>query len=120
MPSIQVRRASRHQDLQVLTVRGSIKGRLVGTTKLSSFDISVFDQLLFTMSLKPVEIWAHWGAPNPWKVCMILEALNLPYSLHYLEFSEVKTEQYLELTPNGRLPTIQDPNTGLTLWEVSQ
>lgn len=72
------------------------------------------------MSLKLVEIWAHWGAPNPWKVCMILEALNLPYSLHYLEFSEVKTEQYLELTPNGRLPTIQDPNTGLTLWEVGQ
>jgi glutathione S-transferase len=72
------------------------------------------------MSLTPLELWAHWGAPNPWKVCMILEVLNLPYKLHFLEFSDVKQPSYLALTPNGRLPTLQDPNTDLTLWEVSQ
>ena len=54
------------------------------------------------------------------KVCIILEELNLPYVIHELEFNEVKNESYLELNPNGRLPTIKDPNTGVTLWEVSQ
>ncbi|KAF2029157.1 glutathione S-transferase [Setomelanomma holmii] len=69
------------------------------------------------MSVAPIDVWAHWGAPNPWKVCMVLEVLEVPYNLHFLEFSEVKQDSYLALTPNGRLPTIKDPNTGLTLWE---
>ncbi|KAL1601167.1 Transcriptional regulator ure2 [Nothophoma quercina] len=69
------------------------------------------------MPSAPIKIWAHWGAPNPWKVCMILEALELPYTLQYLEFSEVKNEEYLLLTPNGRLPAMVDLNTGLSLWE---
>ncbi|KAL6405484.1 glutathione S-transferase [Ilyonectria robusta] len=34
-----------------------------------------------------------------------------------LEFSEVKNESYLKINPNGRLPAIKDPNTGITLWE---
>lgn len=51
---------------------------------------------------------------------MVLEELNLPYKMNQLEFSEVKTESYLKLTPNGRLPTLKDPNTGITLWEVRQ
>jgi glutathione S-transferase len=29
----------------------------------------------------------------------------------------VKQEPYTLLNPNGRLPTIEDPNTGMTLWE---
>lgn len=52
------------------------------------------------------------------KVCMILEELELPYAVHQLEFSQVKEEHYVKLNPNGRLPTIKDPNTGITLWEV--
>jgi glutathione S-transferase len=50
---------------------------------------------------------------------MILEELELPYIIHQLEFSQVKEEHYVKLNPNGRLPTIEDPNTGITLWEVS-
>lgn len=53
------------------------------------------------------------------KVCIILEELKLPYVIHQLEFSQVKEEHYVKLNPNGRLPTIKDPNTGITLWEVS-
>jgi glutathione S-transferase len=49
---------------------------------------------------------------------MILETLNLPYTIHYLELNEVKTDSYLAMTPNGRLPTLKDPNTGLVMWEV--
>lgn len=69
------------------------------------------------MSVKPIELWGHWGAPNPWKVAMVLAALDVPYKVNFLELNEVKTESYLKLTPNGRLPAIEDPNTGLTLWE---
>ncbi|KAL6699346.1 glutathione S-transferase [Trichoderma pleuroticola] len=69
------------------------------------------------MVFQPIEIWGHWGAPNPWKVCIILEELGLSYMIHQLEFSDVKAESYVKLNPNGRLPTIKDPNTGITLWE---
>lgn len=50
---------------------------------------------------------------------MLLEELKLPYELQIVEFTEVKLPEYLKLTPNGRLPTLEDPNTGITLWEVS-
>ncbi|KAJ4294131.1 glutathione S- transferase, nitrogen catabolite repression regulator [Kalmusia sp. IMI 367209] len=69
------------------------------------------------MSTEAIELWGHWGAPNPWKVCMVLEELGLPYTIHYRELSEVKNEDYLKINPNGRLPAIKDPNSGLTLWE---
>lgn len=49
---------------------------------------------------------------------MILEALGVLYTLHYLEFPEVKNESFLLVTPNGRLPALKDPNTGLILWEA--
>jgi glutathione S-transferase len=70
------------------------------------------------MTTQPLELWAHWGAPNPWKVCMIFEILKLPYTLHFLEFSEVKNDSHIALNPNGRLPTLKDLNTGIVLWEV--
>jgi hypothetical protein len=70
------------------------------------------------MPTQPLELWAHWGAPNPWKVCMIFEILALPYTLHFLEFNEVKNDSHITLNPNGRLPTLKDPNTGIVLWEV--
>ncbi|KAM0692553.1 hypothetical protein Q7P36_007107 [Cladosporium allicinum] len=69
------------------------------------------------MSIKPLTLWGHWGAPNPFKVCIVLEALGLPYGTRLLELSDVKQESYVKLNPNGRLPTLQDPNTGLDLSE---
>jgi glutathione S-transferase len=49
---------------------------------------------------------------------MVLEELQLPYKIQYKELAETKTEDYLQINPNGRLPAIKDPNSGLTLWEV--
>lgn len=49
---------------------------------------------------------------------MVLEELSLPYTVNKLEFNEVKQESYVALNPNGRLPTMHDPNTGITVWEV--
>lgn len=71
------------------------------------------------MSIKPLTLWGHWGAPNPFKVCIVLEVLGVPYETRLLELSEVKQKAYVELNPNGRLPTLRDPNTSMDLFEVS-
>ncbi|KAH8681453.1 glutathione S-transferase [Xylariales sp. PMI_506] len=68
-------------------------------------------------TMKPIILHGDAKAPNPWKVVMILEELELPYEHKFVDFALVKQEPYILLNPNGRLPTIEDPNTGLTLWE---
>lgn len=56
-------------------------------------------------ALKSITLWGHTGGPYPWKVAMILEELNAPYKIKFLELPEIKE------------PAIEDPNTGITLWE---
>lgn len=31
--------------------------------------------------------------------------------------AEIKQEPYTSLNPNGRVPTLEDPNTSIVLWE---
>jgi glutathione S-transferase len=66
--------------------------------------------------IKPIKVWGQSG-PNPVKIAMILKELSLPYEVVPVPFSDVKTPEYLAINPNGRLPSIHDPNTGITLWE---
>ncbi|KAL8823087.1 MAG: hypothetical protein Q9191_006192 [Dirinaria sp. TL-2023a] len=66
--------------------------------------------------LQPIRLWGHIG-PNPPKVSIILEELGLPYEITPMETSEVKNPEYVAINPNGRVPAIHDPNTGITLWE---
>lgn len=70
-------------------------------------------------NLKPLSLWTLGYSPNPWKVAIILEELGIPYEKNVVSMAGVKEEPYLSLNPNGRVPTIEDPNTGITLWEVS-
>lgn len=67
--------------------------------------------------LKPIKVWGQ-GGPNPPKVAMILEELSLPYEAIPFPFSDIKKPEYLTINPNGRLPSIHDPNTDITLWET--
>lgn len=69
------------------------------------------------MSLKPITLWGHDSGPNAWKVAMVLEELHVPYTVKLLEFPDMKKEPYEAINPNGRVPAIEDPNTGITLWE---
>lgn len=48
--------------------------------------------------------------PNGWKIAIALEELGLPYAVHALRLSQGEQKQawYLELNPNGRIPTIVD------------
>lgn len=67
-------------------------------------------------SIKPIKVYGEGGA-NPPKVVMILEELGLPYENIEVPYSEIKNPEYLKINPNGRIPSIYDPNTDLTLWE---
>lgn len=52
--------------------------------------------------------------PNGWKASIALEELGLPYTVHAVDLSkgEQKEPWYLELNPNGRIPTIVDREAG--------
>ena len=69
------------------------------------------------MSLKPITVWGHATGPNPWKVIMILEELDIPYIHKFISFPDMKKEPFESINPNGRVPAIEDPNTDTTLWE---
>lgn len=77
------------------------------------------------------------GGPNPYKVVIILEELGVPYTKvsrsshpyvclpgnaltdteHQIVVENPKVEWFAAINPNGRVPAIEDPNTGVTLWE---
>ncbi|KAH7139614.1 glutathione S-transferase [Dactylonectria estremocensis] len=67
--------------------------------------------------MKPVILWSHIAGPNPWKVAMVLEDLNVPYETKFIEFPEMKQPPYEKINVNGRVPALEDPNTRITLWE---
>ena len=48
--------------------------------------------------------------PNGWKISITLEELGMDYSVHpiRLDLQEQKSEEYLKINPNGRIPTIVD------------
>jgi glutathione S-transferase len=70
-----------------------------------------------SLQSKPIKLYGLGGSANPKKVAMILDELALPYENEPVGFTEVKKPKYTAINPNGRLPSIHDPNTGITLWE---
>ena len=48
------------------------------------------------------------ATPNGWKVSIALEEMGLPYEVQVIDFAtlEQKTDWYLKLNPNGRIPTL--------------
>ncbi|KAJ3542974.1 hypothetical protein NM208_g3816 [Fusarium decemcellulare] len=65
---------------------------------------------------KPVTVYVHGGGPNPFKVLITLEELQVPYKK--IDVENPKSESFVEINPNGRTPAITDPNNGnFTLWE---
>jgi glutathione S-transferase len=75
--------------------------------------------LTMASTLKPIKLYGGPPAPhpNPLKVALILTLLELPWETVPVEMSEVKGAEYEAVNPNGRVPSIHDPNTDLTIWE---
>lgn len=99
--------------------QNNLFGLLLHPLSYLSKSITHSAPLLNTMStstLKPIKVWGK-GGPNPPKVAIVLEELGLPHEVVVVPFSDVKKPEFLAINPNGRLPAIHDPNTGLTLWE---
>jgi glutathione S-transferase len=77
-----------------------------------------FHPTLFKMSnIKPITFYSHRGTPNPFKVALLLEELELPYAVEDVG-DRMKVEPYISVNPNGRAPSIHDPNTNVTIFEV--
>jgi GSH-dependent disulfide-bond oxidoreductase len=61
--------------------------------------------------------------PNGVKISILLEELGLPYEPHFIDFGkdETRSDAYLSLNPNGKIPAILDPDgpggTPLALFE---
>ena len=73
------------------------------------------------MASKPLLLHAHNTGPNPYKIAVALELLDLPYEVKLWQFGDadngVKGKQFLKINQNGRVPALEDPNTGVTSWE---
>lgn len=69
--------------------------------------------------MRPIEIFngTPGSGPNPWKTIFILEELELPYAIKWISYKDIKSEPYVSINPNGRLPVMVDPNTEVSLFE---
>lgn len=72
-------------------------------------------------NFKPLVLHAHSTGPNPYKAAIVLEALGLPYEVKLWQFGDgpngVKGSKFLSINENGRVPAVEDPNTGVVSWE---
>ena len=60
-----------------------------------------------------------WATPNGRKVSITLEELGLPYEAHAIDITkgEQHAPEFLEISPNNKVPAIRERKTGLTLME---
>lgn len=73
-------------------------------------------------NLQPLLLHAHATGPNPFKLAAALEFLKLPYAIKMWDFGNdpetgVKGAKFLAINENGRVPALEDPNTGVVSWE---
>ncbi|KAL7784157.1 glutathione S-transferase [Trichoderma afarasin] len=73
-------------------------------------------------TIKPLLLHAHEAGPNPFKIAMALEFLKVPYDVKMWEFGNdpqkgVLGDAFLKINENGRVPALEDPNTGVVSWE---
>lgn len=66
------------------------------------------------MAEKPALTLFTAATPNGQKVSILLEELGVPYTVHAVDLSSgaQKAPEYLQLNPNGKIPTIIDHEAG--------
>ena len=65
-----------------------------------------------------IDLYA-WGTPNGIKPLIMLEELGEKYELKRVDISkgEQKTDAYLAINPNGKIPSLVDHDAKVTLFE---
>jgi len=65
-----------------------------------------------------IDLWT-WSTPNGRKVSILLEELGLPYRANAVDITrgEQQAPGFLAVSPNGKIPAIRDPETGMALME---
>lgn len=65
-----------------------------------------------------ITFWGH-GSPNPHKVAIALEELGLPYEARIVDTAAGEQHEpwFAAMSPNAKVPVIQDAETGRTLYE---
>jgi GST-like protein len=60
-----------------------------------------------------------WATPNGRKISIALEELALPYQTHPVDISadEQFRPEFLEISPNNKIPAIVEEETGITMME---
>lgn len=60
-----------------------------------------------------------WSTPNGRKISIMLEECGLPYTVHPVDINkdEQFKPEFLEISPNNRIPAIVDRDNGLALFE---
>ena len=55
------------------------------------------------------------ATPNGWKISIALEELGIPYDVRVIDFAtnEQKSDWYVNINPNGRIPALVDGNFSL-------
>ena len=66
--------------------------------------------------IKPIRVWGRDG-PGSFKIILILEGLGVLYTIEEVRGADLKKPEYLAINPKGRVPSIHDPNTDITLWD---
>jgi GST-like protein len=58
----------------------------------------------------PIELF-YWPTPNGWKISIMLEELQVPYEVRYIDIGkgEQFAPEFLAISPNNRMPAIVDP-----------
>ena len=64
----------------------------------------------------PIKVYGREG-PNPPKIAMIFAQLQIPHEIIEVAREDVKKPAYVALNPNGKTPYMEDPNTGVKIWE---
>ena len=61
-----------------------------------------------------------WTTPNGRKVSILLEELGVPYTVHPINITqgEQHAPEFLEVSPNNKIPAIVDQDNGLKLMET--
>ncbi|MBN9116271.1 MAG: glutathione S-transferase family protein [Pandoraea sp.] len=72
---------------------------------------------IFTRGSSMIDVWGRNTSSNVAKVVWALRELDVPFELHLAgaNFGSLRSEEYLSLNPNGRIPTLRDGS--LVLWE---